>query len=347
MSGIKQIRLNSIIVKNWRMALFCLLLLNFALRLFIYGHTTLFSFSDYKLYLDGVEKIHDGESIKILSGNFLFTISYIGYFAKYVLGSLNFFFVFNCLLGTLTTYFVSSFIISLSGNPLAGIVTAIILTFYTEFIVFSSVFYTPVISLFLLIIIVWLLLSYFKSLINLSFFLILTGILIVFFITFLFKPELVFFSVFLLLLSLLLYRKQRTILIRNILLVFIFVVGILLVKATGIYKRSVESVISNDFVFFGHTDYGGAGGEGSFVNPENKIRYNEALTVYCKEHGLTNPTVEDRNRFQIQEINKFITHHPLKWIKLQFTKFFRTFGVVPKLQASKYSIPDFLKVISG
>ncbi len=81
------------------MALFCLLLLNFALRLFIYGHTTLFSFSDYKLYLAGVEKIHDGESIKILSGNFLFTISYIGYFAKYVLGSLNFFFVFNCLLG--------------------------------------------------------------------------------------------------------------------------------------------------------------------------------------------------------------------------------------------------------
>jgi hypothetical protein len=98
----------------------------------------------------------------------------------------------------------------------------------------------------------------------------------------------------------------------------------------GIITRPDSNTISNSFVFFGHTDYGGDGGEGAFVYPGNEKRYDEASQKYFLEKNIAEPTLSDYNAFQAAEIKKYITQHPVKWTILQGRKFFRTFGVVPE-----------------
>jgi hypothetical protein len=106
--------------------------------------------------------------------------------------------------------------------------------------------------------------------------------------------------------------------------------ALMIFNKSNIISHPDNNVISNSFVFFGHTDYGGDGGEGSFVYPENETRYNKALADWCRENKIVKPDVKDINKFQRGEIIKFVTGSPFAWIKLQFTKFFRTFGVVPE-----------------
>jgi hypothetical protein len=101
--------------------------------------------------------------------------------------------------------------------------------------------------------------------------------------------------------------------------------------------------ISNDFIFFGHTDYGGDGGEGSLVYPENEERYNENFRKYLDNNNITNPELNDINKFQEQEIVKFITRHPFRWIGLQFKKFTHTFGVVPESSSFRVLYTGILK----
>jgi hypothetical protein len=314
---------------KWGIILFLILLINFILRLVIFSETTLFSFADYKNYLTALDAVHEKGSIDLVGGNFLFTISYLGYYAKYLLGNINFFFIFNCFLGTFTTFLISVLIIKISENYKAGIFTAILLTFYTEFMVFSSVFYTPVIMLFLLSLFIFLLYKYYKTSSIKAIILQTLIIILVYIISFLFKPELVFFPAFLGLFSLFFIRIEKIFFFKSIVLTFSLVVGFLVFNSTSIYNKSEGDVIANDFVFFGHTDYGGDGGEGSFIYSQNKKRYEVAYSEYCSKNNITEPTAKQRNNFQLHEIKKFITNHPLKWIGLQFTKFFRTFGVVP------------------
>ncbi|TAL65411.1 MAG: hypothetical protein EPN88_09610, partial [Bacteroidetes bacterium] len=293
-------RIINIIKNNWRLFFIIILLLNFALRLIIFSKTSLFNLLDYKDYLSAVDIIHyEKSNIPVGTGNSLFTISYIGYFAKYILGNISYFFILNCILGTMTTFIVSIMIFNISGSGIGAVVTAIILTFYTEFMVFSSVFYTPVIMLFLLALFTISLYYYYTTTSILRLILFSAIILIVFIITFFFKPELVFFPIFLFFLSLAFIKKQRFLFQRSIILVLILFGGILSIKATGIYNRSENNAIKNDFVFFGHTDYGGDGGEGSLIFPGNKARYNEAWADYRKEKGIIEPTIKDQNRFQL------------------------------------------------
>jgi hypothetical protein len=230
----------------------------------------------------------------------------------------------------MTTYIITILIFKISGNYIGGIITAIILTFYTEFMIFSSVFYSPVIMLFLLSCFLLLLYIFYKtsslsgSILSIAF------ILIVYLTTFLFKPELIFLPFFLILLSLFFIKKDGIFFKRTILLSAALIGGFLILFFIGSFHRSKEQIIANDFVFFGHTDYGGDGGEGSFVYPENEIRYKKALSKWLEKNNITQPEIEDINRFQRDEIIKFITESPYAWIKLQFTKFFRTFGIVPE-----------------
>ena len=312
-----------------------LLLINFLLRIFIWNNTELFRFSDYAAYLGGVEKLTKGESQYLLDGNFLFAISYIGYFVERVFGSLDFFFVFNCLIATLTGLILYFLVVKVTGMTLAGIITIVIQTLYTEYMVFSSVFYTPVIMIFLLSLFLLLLYFYYNNPGRLLLIIISPGLITVFLLTFFFKPELKFLSWFLIVFSLFFVRINRLFFLRTIALAFLLLTTYFLLNTSELITRPSGHVYSNSFVFFGHTDYGGDGGEGSFVYPANKAKYEKALAEYCKANNITNPTVNDYNSFQRKEIKNFITHHPLKWVNLQFKKFFRTFGVVPETTSFK------------
>jgi hypothetical protein len=140
-----------------------LLLFNFLLRIFIWSNTELFRFADYAAYLGSVENLAKGEHQYLLEGNFLFAISYIGFFAQNFFGSLDFFFVFNCMIATLTSLILYFLVVRVTGLALAGIITVVIQTLYTEYMVFSSVFYTPVIMIFLLSLFLLFMYLYFDS----------------------------------------------------------------------------------------------------------------------------------------------------------------------------------------
>lgn len=312
-----------------------LLLMNFIIRLVIYYNTTLFYFSDYSAYLRGIENIAKGGKQDLLIGNFLFTISYIGYFAKYILGNIHYFFILNCILATLTSFIIYYLTVKITGNRLAGIITIIIHTLYTEFMVFSSVFYTPVLMIFLLSLFLLFIYLYLNSVKISGRILYLFLTILVYLFTFFFKPELKYFPLFLILFSLFFIRSNRIFFFKVLSLSFLLLTSYYLLHTSGAISQPKGNTISNAFVFFGHTNYGGDGGEGSFVYPENKVRYEAALTEYCKTNNITPPTTIDYNAFQNQEIKKFITQHPVKWIELQFTKFFRTFGVVPETTSFK------------
>ncbi len=320
---------------NYLILVSALILANFLLRLMIWHNTLLFSFSDYKAYLDGVAQLVRGEKIYVLNGNFLFSISYLGFFTEKLLGSLDYFFLFNCLIGSITSLVLYFLVIKITGNKMAGIITIVIQTFYTEFMVFSSVFYSPVLMMFLLSLFILLLYFYFTG--NKPIIIILStiGLLTIFLITFFFKPELHYLPWFLVIFSLFFIRANRQFFIKILSLSFLLLTTYYLLSTSDLITHPKNNVISNAFVFFGHTDYGGDGGEGSFVYPENKIRYETAFADYCRTKSISSPGTNDYNSFQKEEMYKFITHHPLKWVNLQFTKFFRTFGVVPETSSFK------------
>jgi hypothetical protein len=325
----KTIKANPLIIVS------ILLLINFIIRIFICSNTELFRFGDYAAYIEGVEKLVRGEPQYLLEGNFLFAISYIGFFAEKFLGSLDYFFVFNCFIASLTGFVFYYLIIIVTGMPLAGIIAVLIQTLYTEYMVFSSVFYTPVIMIFLLSLFLLLLFIYVNGRKNYVLISSVVGMLILYLLSFFFKPELQYLPWFLIVFSLLYIKRNRKFFFRISGLAVILIFSFVIFSRSDVISHSPANVISNSFVFFGHTNYGGDGGEGSFVYPENKARYQAALTEYCRTNNIITPSMKDYNAFHRKEIFKFISRHPVKWIGLQFTKFFRTFGVVPETTSFK------------
>ncbi len=309
---------------------FMLTLLTLSIRLAIYYTTTLFSFSDYGSYLSVIENINSGDKVFLQNGNCFFAISFIGYFAKYVLGSIDYFFIFICVAGTLTSLVLFNILKNTFHSALAGLFAVTIYINYTEFIVFSSVFYTPVIMILLLSVFVLLLSYYYRVIKILPVIISTAGLVIIFLLTFLFKPELMFFPIFLVGFPLFFIRNDKIFLSRSLALALILLTSYFFFNSLQVVNRPDRNIIFNSFFFYGHTNYGGDGGEGDFVYPENEARYNHALADWCKENYISQPDIKDITRFQHEEIFKFVTRSPFAWIKLQGTKFFRTFGVVPE-----------------
>lgn len=303
-------------------------IINLAIRLVIYFSTELFYFTDYGSYLSAVDTLASGVKIPLLVGNFVMTLSYLGYFAVNITGSIDSFFIFNAMLGTSASLLISLLTIRLSGSVRAGIIAMIMLTLYTEFMVFSSIFYTPVIMIFLLTIFIWTL-YYFYTLSGRRGYYAVIPATAIYLAGLLFKPELVFLPLFIIMLTIAV-RRQRQFAYRNILLTVALVTAMAAVYGGGLSPGKSEQPVSNSFVFYGHTDYGGDGGEGSFVYEENRERYWNAFHEYCVENSIPEPGIKDYNDFQKREVINFITDHPGKWIMLQFRKFSRTFGVVPE-----------------
>lgn len=318
-----------------------LLVLNLSIRLIIFHSTELFSFSDFRHHLGAIEKIANGNSVPLVSGNYLFAISYMGYFFKYIAGNLDYFFLLNSLIGTAASAIISILVLKVTQNKKAPLITLLLLSMYSEFLVFSSLFYTVILMVFLLSVLVLLFFEYYNSVLKYARVVYLILISVVIFTSFLFKQELLFLPLFMFI-SLIVFRKNREFVRKTTGLVITTLLATVLFYGSGLTHKTGNK-LANDFIFFGHTDYGGDGGEGSLIYPENKERYNEAWKAYLDKNSISSPTITDRNRFQADEIKKFITHHPGRWVKLQFTKFFRTFGVVPEGVSFKILYSGLLK----
>jgi hypothetical protein len=334
--------LNKFIKKNWKFLLLPLLTFNFIIRIVIYQKTTLFHFSDYAAQWQGIAALEETSKIPLFTGNFQMATSYLGYFIKSLFGSIDYFFLLNCIIGSMTSLILFILAIKLVKSYLVGLLIVLLHSVYTEYLVFSSVLYSPVIMLFLLSLILLLFYYYYTS--SSRLFRNVAGILSIITIctTYFLKPELIFFSIFLFFYSIIFIKFDHLFYKRSLLLSLSIMI-MTIIFASVILSKTEAQKISNDFIFFGHTDYGGEGGEGSFITSENKTRYNIALSHYCQDRGITVPTIKDHNRFQLQEIKKYITLHPFKWVGLQFTKISRTFGIVPESSSFKILYSGLLK----
>lgn len=332
-------------LSNSNLILFCILILNFSFRIVIYFNTKLFYFSDYKAHYDGIETIYNSGSIDLIIGNFAFLQSYIGYFFKYILGSIDYYFIFNCILGTLTSFLVYLIVKKLTKNSIVSCITVILHLLYTENLCWSSIFYTPILMIFILSLIVLLVVHYFdKNKITINLLIILSIVLLINF-SFLIKGEMKYFYFLFILFGLLNFKKKDIFFKFVILGVILFGTTKILYK-NEIFPRSKTVIPINDFRFFGHTLYGGDGGDGAFIYEENEKKYYQELDNYCISNNISDSlkySREVRNAFQSVEIKKFITQHPFQWVKLQAYKFFRFFGVVPEGNSAKILITGLFK----
>jgi len=82
--------------------------------------------------------------------------------------------------------------------------------------------------------------------------------------------------------------------------------------------------------FWGHTTYGGNGGEVGFIYRENEERFNGRLEAYADERRLSEITPEVVDAFKASEVRRFVTTTPHKWLFLQMKKVFYTFGIMPQ-----------------
>ncbi|PID27526.1 MAG: hypothetical protein CSB55_08600 [Candidatus Cloacimonadota bacterium] len=320
--------------------IFGILLFQFILRIVIYFNTSLFYFHDYKSYLSAVDLIEETGNIPLIRGNFLFLNSYIGYFFKYILGSIHYYFIFNSFLAVAASYIVAETANIIFNDKKVFVVSLALHSVYTEFLCWSSIFYTPVLGIFLLSLVFYSTVRLIKS-DKLSADLIF-GFFIILLVNFSFyiKSEMKYLYLLFIIFGLINYKYK------NILMKFLLL-GILLNLSSSAFRSSVlypklkGNVPVNDFVFFGHTLYGGDGGDGSFIYEENEKKYYRELDKYCLDNNIPDSLKYShivRNKFQSSEIKKFIKNHPFQWLKLQGYKFFRFFGIVPEGDSAKILI---------
>lgn len=322
-----------------------LLLISFIGRIVIYFNTKLFYFSDFKSYLDGMDRIAEVGPIPLIDGNFMYLNSYIGYFFKYVLGSIHYYFIFNSALAVLASYIVYRSVILLTNNYKTGLLTIFLHLIYTEFLCWSSIFYTPIIGIFLLSIVIYLSIYLIQSRNVKTEILAILLLLVTINGSLYFKGEMKHFCYLFIIFGLINLRR-KTIFSKFVLLGFLLLVSTFVLSSNNILPCKEGNIIANDFIFFGHTLYGGDGGDGSFIYIENEERYNLELGKYLEKHSISDKLRNDRsvrNEFQKSEIKRFITNHPFQWIKLQGYKFFRFFGVVPEGFSAKILLTGIFK----
>jgi hypothetical protein len=93
---------------------------------------------------------------------------------------------------------------------------------------------------------------------------------------------------------------------------------------------NTEYLDESDTIFWGHTFYGGLGGEVGFIFPENEKRYNEKFGQYLTTNNIDSVTPDVVKQFRTSEVKSLITNQPHVWLFLLVKKVFYTFGSVPQ-----------------
>lgn len=306
--------------------LLILLFIQLFFRLIIFFSTNTFAFTDWRVYLAGIEQIKDGYNLPLFSRAFTFLLSYIGYFFKYVLGNLDYFFIFNCLLGVLTSLVSYLIVKEITVNNRKAIFVVLLQTIYVEFLAFSSIFYTVIIMLLLVNLVIYLTFKIIQEDKYSKIILYSLITLLIFILTFFFKFELKFFGYLLLIFAIINFKNKKLMLSFTLL-------GVLFITLSFFYNNYKKQFVKPgriDFIMFGHTYYGGFGGEGAFIFKDKEEIFFKRLNEYFKINNIKNPTIEDTVNFQKKEIIDFVKSQPHMWLLLQARKFFYTFGVVPE-----------------
>ena len=300
---------------NSKTIVFSLLMFNFIYRLYIYFNTKLFEFSDYTGYLNAIETIRETGFIPLKSGNAVYLNSYIGYFFKYVVGSMDYYYIFNCFIGTLSSFFIYIFIIRITDNKKAGFIYLGLTSFYSEFVAISSVFYTQVIEIFLASIMINILLTLHRSKKVVPVLIYIVFIVVIINFSFFFKGTMRYLWIVFGLLAIINVKNYRIAIKYLTLTIALYSVNISIAtffpKIDYIFSTTDLNKNSTVYhLFFGHTLYGGDGGEGTFIYPENRSRFKDNYDKWLKNNNVMVPTIETLYQFEKYEISLLVRNLP-------------------------------------
>jgi hypothetical protein len=316
------------IEQNHRTILICLLLFNFIFKIGVFYNTTSFRVSEAGSNYSFLSAIERGEAPALYEANYRSILGYIGYFFKSATGTLDTFFWFQALLATISI-FILYLISSLSfKNRAAGILGVFLASIYMDYHLLTSVFYYQIFEIFFTLLAAYLALLIIQQK-RFWQYAAIAAIPLIVYVSVFFRGTLSYFWLLLFSaagFSIVINRKVGW-------AVKFVVTGIMILTLFSIFPhktyRDTNAPAQNDFIFFGHTLYGGDGGEGAFIYEENKKRYEKKLNDYKEENNFDVLTTKEINAFQRKEIYEFITETPHKWVMLQIRKVAYTFGIVP------------------
>lgn len=285
--------------------------------------------------------ILNGKELPLIIGGYRTTLPYIAVILYKIFGSLQAFFIFQAILSTLTIFVLYDFILSITKNYVSAIFALFLSAIYTDFLLLTPVFYNQVIEIFCTVLIINLTQ---KMVIKEKFFGFWYLIPFIIYLSCLFRSTLRYYGYLLLILGvILLLLKCNKSALKTLLCGTITFILFAIIPLTNFSDQ--KNIAPNDFIFFGHTLYGGDGGEGSFVYKENEELYYQNLRIYLnnkynpnksnylfnqiKYHQGDSLALVERNQFQSNEIKVFIRNHPFQWLKLQIRKIVWEFGIIP------------------
>jgi hypothetical protein len=319
--------IKGLIAKRYFIAVF--LLIHFLLNLLLYLNTNSFrEISDSSAIFDTFDFLLAGRRPALLFGGYCYGPAYVAWFFFQLFGNLYSYFIFQCLLTTISTYIVYRIVLQISENKVSGAIAIFLLTIYTEYLLLSSVFYNQVFEIFFTALMLWITLLLFreKYLLRSLIFILIIGVVVV--VSTIFRGTLsrtyyYFFAAAIVCIVTKHYRDFFKFLTLSLILYFVIVV----LSPTDLVREPL-SVPSTPF-FWGHTMYGGKGGENGFIYQKNKDLYNKRLKEYVIKNKIDTIDQVVINKFRENEVSRFIREEPHKWVFLQFKKFFNTFGSVP------------------
>lgn len=327
--------------RNNKAILIIILILNFTLRLIIYFTTKLFYFSDFTASFDAIELIHSGKTVPFYSGGYSYLNSYFAYFFKYTLGNLDYYFIVNSFFGTIATFIVYRIVIALKLSRVKGLIAAIVLSVYTEFMVFSSVLYTPILMVTILGLVILFSIRFAeKERFSIKYLICITVLVVI---SLFLKRELLYiWGLYLVFAFMQLINRNKQLAKRFLILSIVLFFSITTIS-TKIILNGNEALKRNSFLMFAHTWYGGDGGKAQITYPEKQKLYDKKFKDYCEKRGIHSPDSNDMYNFQDMELREFILNHPFSWIRLQFHKFFWEYGVLPESTSFRILMTGLLK----
>ena len=318
---------NKIAVNNY--LIFILLIIHFTINIAIYFNTsTFYEISDCDAVFDAYYSLLRGVKLLPIAGYFFLTPAYIAFFIhKLTGGGLFYYFIFQIFLSTVNVYIVYKIILYITKSINQANAGALLIVLYSEYSLLGSTFYNHIyetffLSAFLLLLIIF---NDRKKTRDIVFYSVLI-LLIIYFSMFFRRTFIFIYLIFIFLL--LLNTKDRINLTKYAVLAVSSFIILFFYNPYKLYNSNYQD--SSATLFWGHTLYGGLGGEGSFVYPENEERYNKRLEQYVKLNKIDTVTQEVIEQFRIAEIKTFIKNEPHKWLLLQAQKVFYTFGSVPQ-----------------
>jgi len=307
--------------------LISLLGLNFIIKILIFYNITSFLVSEAGSNYSFLKAIESGEKPALYVQAYRSILGYIGYFFKSITGTLDAFFWFQALISTLSVYVLYLICLKATQKKLPALFAVLMATLLMDYHLLTPVFYYQIFEIFFTLLIIYLVFLIIEKKKKLKLVLIFF-IPVIIYLSVFFRDTLTYFWWILMIMSAVFIINKDYKLFRRLFLAGIITFILFIILPHSNYK-SIDSQPSNLHMFFGHTLYGGDGGEGIFVYEENKIRYKEKLEGFMIKHHYDSVTVKVRNEFQRNEMKEFISKTPHKWLLLQVRKVAYTFGIVP------------------